>query len=446
MVTDSATGAGDEGFMPVGSEVRVCEECEATMVGEARDPSGDTGPLDGVTVLDASRVLVGPFCTMQLGDLGADVIKIERPGVGDQTRTWVPPAFGEGENAQGAYYSSVNRNKRSVVLNLASEEGRDVFRDLAREADIVVENFRVGKTAEWGLDYPDLAEENPEIIYCGLSGYGEWGPDRDAPAYDIVMQAKGGLMSITGVEDGPPVRVGVALADIGAGMYATQAILAALLERELGDGTGQKIDVSLLDGQAAWMSYMAANYFASGDPPGRMGSKHPNIAPYQAYETADDYVVVGCSADSFWPRLCDALDRPDLLADERFEVNEKRVRNRDALDAELEAEFGAMTTEEAVETLTSHDVPASHVRDMEELFDDPQIEARDMRLEIDHPEVGTVEVPGSPMKFSRTPVTVRRHPPMLGEHTEEVLQEYGYADEDLADLAAADVIPEPVED
>ncbi|WP_066418031.1 CaiB/BaiF CoA transferase family protein [Halorubrum aethiopicum] len=416
------------------------------MVGEARDPSGDTGPLDGVTVLDASRVLVGPFCTMQLGDLGADVIKIERPGVGDQTRTWVPPAFGEGENAQGAYYSSVNRNKRSVVLNLASEEGRDVFRDLAREADIVVENFRVGKTAEWGLDYPDLAEENPEIIYCGLSGYGEWGPDRDAPAYDIVMQAKGGLMSITGVEDGPPVRVGVALADIGAGMYATQAILAALLERELGDGTGQKIDVSLLDGQAAWMSYMAANYFASGDPPGRMGSKHPNIAPYQAYETADDYVVVGCSADSFWPRLCDALDRPDLLADERFEVNEKRVRNRDALDAELEAEFGAMTTEEAVETLTSHDVPASHVRDMEELFDDPQIEARDMRLEIDHPEVGTVEVPGSPMKFSRTPVTVRRHPPMLGEHTEEVLQEYGYADEDLADLAAADVIPEPVED
>jgi crotonobetainyl-CoA:carnitine CoA-transferase CaiB-like acyl-CoA transferase len=184
-----------------------------------------------------------------------------------------------------------------VVLNLASEAGRDVFRDLAREADIIVENFRVGKTAEWGLDYPDLVAENPGLIYCGLSGYGEWGPDRDAPAYDIVMQAKGGLMSITGVEDGPPVRIGVALADIGAGMYATQAILAALLERELGDGTGQKIDVSLLDGQAAWMSYMAANYFASGDPPGRMGSKHPNIAPYQAYETEDDYVET-CSPTS----------------------------------------------------------------------------------------------------------------------------------------------------
>jgi CoA:oxalate CoA-transferase len=415
------------------------------MVGEARTPTEDEGPLDGVTVLDASRVLVGPFCTMQLGDLGAEVIKIERPGVGDQTRTWLPPAFGEGDDAQSAYYVSVNRNKRSVVLNLASEEGRAVFRDLAAEADVLVENFRVGKTAEWGLDYPDLVEENPGLIYCGLSGYGEWGPDRDEPAYDIVMQAKGGLMSITGVEDGPPVRVGVALADIGAGMYATQAILAALLERELGDGTGQKIDVSLLDGQAAWMSYMASNYFASGDPPGRMGSKHPNIAPYQAYETADGYVVVGCSADSFWPRLCDALDRPDLLADERFEVNEKRVRNREALDEALGAEFAAMSTEAAVETLTAHDVPASHVRDMAELFDDPQIEARNMRVTVDHPTAGEVEMPGSPMKFSRTPTTVRRHPPILGEHTEDVLGEYGYTDADLARLADADVIPDPAD-
>ena len=416
------------------------------MVGEARDPTDDEGPLEGVTVLDASRVLVGPFCTMQLGDLGAEVIKIERPGVGDQTRTWLPPAFGEGDDAQSAYYVSVNRNKRSVVLNLASEEGRAVFRDLAAEADVLVENFRVGKTAEWGLDYPDLVEENPGLIYCGISGYGEWGPDRDEPAYDIVMQAKGGLMSITGVENGPPVRIGVALADIGAGMYATQAILAALLERELGDGTGQKIDVSLLDGQAAWMSYMASNYFASGDPPGRMGSKHPNIAPYQAYETADGYVVVGCSADSFWPRLCDALDRPDLLADERFEVNEKRVRNREALDEALGAEFATMSTEEAVETLTAHDVPASHVRDMAELFDDPQIEARNMRVTVDHPTAGEVEMPGSPMKFSRTPTTVRRHPPILGEHTEDVLGEYGYTADDLARLADADVIPEPAED
>jgi len=412
------------------------------MVGEARNPSGETGPLDGVTVLDASRVLVGPFCTMQLGDLGAEVIKVERPGPGDQTRTWRPPAFGEGDGAQSAYYASVNRNKRSVELNLACEEGRTVFRDLAREADVLVENFRVGKTAEWGLDYPDLVDENPGLVYCGISGYGEWGPDRDEPAYDIVMQAKGGLMSITGVEDGPPVRIGVALADIGAGMYATQAILAALLERELGDGTGQKIDVSLLDGQAAWTSYMATNYFASGEVPGRMGSKHPNIVPYRAFETRDDYVVVACSVDAFWPRLCAALDRPDLAADERFETNEKRVRNRESLDAELEPEFADLTTAEAVELLTEHDVPASGVRDMAELFADPQIEARDMRVTVDHPTAGEMDLPGSPMKFSRTPTTVRRHPPSQGEHTIAVLREYGYADDDLEALRAAGAIPE----
>ena len=412
------------------------------MVGEARDPDGDAGPLDGITVLDASRVLVGPFCTLQLGDLGADVIKVERPEQGDQTRTWRPPAFGEGDGAQSAYYVSVNRNKRSIELNLAIDAGRAVFRDLASEADVLVENFRVGKMAEWGLDYGDLVDDNPGLVYCGISGYGEWGPDKDEPAYDIVMQARGGFMSFTGVEDGPPVRIGVALADIGAGMYATQAILAALLERELGDGTGQKIDVSLLDGQVAWTSYMATNYFASGASPGRMGSKHPNIAPYQAFETADGYVVVACSSDAFWPRLCEALDRPDLLADERFETNEGRVRNREPLDRELDASFAELTTAEALDALDAHDVPASHVRDMAELFDDPQIEAREMVAEVDHPTAGPMRFPASPMHFSRTPATVRRHPPALGEHTESVLREYGYDDDDLAELQKRDVIPE----
>ena len=411
------------------------------MVGEARDPDDDVGPLDGITVLDASRVLVGPFCTMQLGDLGAEVIKIERPGEGDQTRTWVPPAFGEGDGAQSAYYVSVNRNKRSVQLNLASEAGQEVFRDLASEADIIVENFRVGKMADWGLDYGDLVDDNPGLVYCGISGYGEWGPDRDKPAYDIMMQARGGFMSFTGVEDGPPVRIGVALADIGAGMYATQAILAALLERELGDGTGQKVDVSLLDGQAAWTSYMATNYFASGEPPGRMGSKHPNIAPYQAFETRDGYVVVACSSDPFWPPLCRAIDRPDLLADERFETNEGRVRHREELDAELDAVFAELTTEEALDALEEHDVPASHVRDMAEVFDDPQIHARDMVAEVEHPTAGPMQFPASPMHFSRTPTTVRRHPPALGEHTETVLREYGYEDGDVAELRKRGAIP-----
>ncbi|MEZ3163198.1 CaiB/BaiF CoA-transferase family protein [Halorubrum sp. RMP-47] len=421
------------------------------MVGEARDPESDVGPLDGLTVLDLSRVLVGPFCTMQLGDLGAGVIKVERPGRGDQTRTWVPPAFSaddggaetDDEDDASAYYVSVNRNKRSIQLDLTTESGRAVVRDLAREADVLVENFRVGKTADWGLDYGDLVEENPGLVYCAISGYGEWGPDRDKPAYDIMMQARGGFMSFTGVEGGPPVRIGVALADVGAGMYATQAILAALLERELGDGRGQKIDVSLLDGQAAWTSYMATNYFASGDPPERMGSKHPNIVPYQAFETSDGYVVVACSSDRFWPPLCEAVDRPDLLADERLETNEGRVRNREFVDRELGETFSAMSTAEAVERLEAHDVPASRVRDVSEVFADPQIEARGMLAEAEHPTAGTVRFPGSPMHFSRTPTTVRRHPPALGEHTESVLREYGYDAGDVDELRARGAIPEP---
>ncbi|SEH63565.1 CoA:oxalate CoA-transferase [Halopenitus malekzadehii] len=414
------------------------------MVGEARTPSGSDGPLSGVTVLDASRVLVGPFCTMQLGDLGAEVIKIERPGEGDQTRGWHPPSFGGDEDDPGesAYYASVNRNKRSVELNLSTEAGQAVFRDLAREADVVVENFRVGTMDGWDLGYEDLHEGNPGLIYCGISGYGEWGPDRDKPAYDIMMQARGGLMSITGVEGGAPVRVGVALADIGAGMYATQAILAALLDRELGEGeAGQKIDVSLLDGQAAWMSYMATNYFASGESPRRMGSKHPNIVPYRAFETADGYVVVACSSDTFWPPLCAALDRPDLLADDRFETNAKRVQHREALDAELEATFAELTTETALDALAEHDVPASHVRDMAEVFADPQLESRGMRVEMEHPTAGTVEMPGSPMHFSRSPTTYRRHPPLLGEHTTAVLREHGYEDDDIDRLREAGAIP-----
>ncbi|RZV06180.1 crotonobetainyl-CoA:carnitine CoA-transferase CaiB-like acyl-CoA transferase [Natrinema hispanicum] len=406
------------------------------MTGEARTPDGDDQPLDGLTILDASRVLVGPFCTMQLGDLGAEVIKIERPDGGDQTRGWHPPTYGE----ESAYYVSVNRNKRSLTLNLASEEGREVFCDLASEADVLVENFRVGKMEEWGLDYSTLSEVNPELIYCSLSGYGEWGPQKDRPAYDIMMQAEGGLMSITGEENGPPVRVGVAIADIGAGMYATQAILAALLYRELGDGNGQKIDVSLLDGQVAWMSYMASYYFATGDPPGRMGSKHPTIAPYQAFETRDGYVVVATASENIWPKFCHALDREDLIDDERFSVNADRVANRSELDQILDEEFSQYSTAEAVARMEDAGVPASRVRDMEDVFESPQVQARNMHQTVDHPTIGSVEMAGSPMHFSRTPTVIERHPPLLGEHTEEILNEFGYDDEMIAELADRDVI------
>lgn len=408
------------------------------MVGEAKDAETDTGPLDGLKILDASRVLVGPFCTMQLGDLGADVVKVERPDAGDQTRGWHPPTYGDSE--ESAYYMSINRNKRSITLNLASEDGRDLFRELAAKADVVVENFRVGQMDAWGLGYDELRTENPGLIYCSLTGYGEWGPDRDRPAYDIIMQAEGGMMSITGPEDGPPVRVGVAIADIGAGMYAAQAILAALLERELGDQTGQKIDVSLLDGQVAWMTYMASNYFATGDPPKRMGSKHPTIAPYQAFPTTDGYIVVAVASENIWPRFCEAIERPDLLADERFERNAKRVENRSDLDGILEAELSEYTTAELLSRFDTYGVPASDVKDMKEVFDNPQVQAREMHQTISHPSAGEVEMPGSPMHFSRTPTSIREHPPRLGEQTATILQELGYSESEIKQLRENDVL------
>ncbi|MFC7056884.1 CaiB/BaiF CoA transferase family protein [Halovenus salina] len=402
-------------------------------------PTADgTEPLEGVTVLDASRVLSGPFCTMQLGDLGADVIKIERPDTGDQTRGWTPPTYGDSEEA--AYYLSINRNKRSVTLNLASEEGREVFRDLASEADVLVENFRVGKMAEWGLGYEDLKPDNPDLVYCKISGYGETGPDKHRPAYDLIMQAEGGMMSITGEPDSEPVRVGVAIADIGAGMYATQAILASLFRREFADAGGERIEVSLFDTMVAWQTYMASYYFADGESPGRMGSRHPTITPYQAFPTKDDWVVVACASEHIWPRFCAALDREDLADDDRFVTNEKRVTNREELEAILTAEIEAYTTDEIVEILHDHDVPATAVNDMADVFSHRQVEARNMRRSIDHPTVGEVEMPGTPMNFTGMATAFDQHPPLLGEQTDEILAEFGYSAADIESLHENDIV------
>jgi crotonobetainyl-CoA:carnitine CoA-transferase CaiB-like acyl-CoA transferase len=395
-------------------------------------------PLDGITVLDASRVLSGPFCTMQLGDLGADVIKIERPGTGDQTRGWTPPTYDDSEVS--AYYLSANRNKRSLTLNLASEDGREIFEEIATEVDVIVENFRVGKMAEWGLGYEDLREANPDLVYCKISGYGEYGPHKERPAYDLIMQAEGGMMSITGEQDAPPVRVGVAMADLAAGLYASQAILASLFRREFADAGGEKLDVSLFDSMVALQTYMASYYFGTGDPPGRMGSRHPTIAPYQAYETRDSYVVVACASEHIWPRFCRALDREDLAEDERFATNEDRVNNREQLEDILSAEIAEYETEEIVAILRDHDVPASAVNDMADVFSHPQVEARNMRLSFDHPSTGGIEMPGSPMNFLRGATALDGHPPELGEHTEEILGEFGYEEEEILAFYENDIV------
>lgn len=392
------------------------------------------GPLEDVTVLDLSRILTGPYCSMMLADLGAEVIKIERPGAGDDTRTWGPP-FVDGESA---YFLSINRNKRSITLNLKEPEAREIFLKLAVEADVVLENFRPGTADRLGVGYETVSETNPGIVYCSISGFGQDGPYRDRPGYDLILQGMSGLMSITGSEEiSEPVRVGVAVADIGAGMWAAYAITAALLHRNK-TGEGQFIDVSLLEGQIAWLTYMAGNFFATGEQPPKRANAHPNIVPYQSFETSDGYINIAVGNENLYRRFCDVIGLDP--EDPRFATNADRVENREELVELIESVLQEKSSDFWLAEFQQAGIPCGPIYGLEEVFSDPHVLHRNMLVNMEHPTAGEVSMTGLPMKFSETPGEVETPPPLLGEHTADVLAELGYSAEAVEELREKGVI------
>jgi formyl-CoA transferase len=392
-------------------------------------------PLDGVRVVDLTRVLAGPYCTMMLADMGADVLKVEIPGRGDDSRAWGPPWAG----TESAYYLSANRNKRSITLNFRTEGGRRVLLDLVRRADVFVENFIPGSLDRLGLGYEDLKKVNPGLVYCSVSGYGYDGPYATRPGYDFIAQAEGGIMSVTGEPEGPPMKVGVAIADITTGMFAAAAILAALRHRDR-TGQGQRVEVSLLESVVGWLANVAMNYLVSGELPRRYGNAHPNVVPYQPFATSDGWVAIGVGNDAQFRRFCDVIGRPELADDPRFRTNSDRVINRDVLIPILEEIFKSRTTDEWIEALTAAELPCGPINTLDRVFRHPQVLHRRMVEEIDHPTAGRIKLVGIPYKFSATPLAIRRHPPTLGEHTEEVLRELGYSEAEVAALRAEGAI------
>ncbi len=389
------------------------------------------GALTGLRVLDLSRVLAGPYCTQMLGDLGADVVKVERPGAGDDTRGWGPHYATDAQgNAtqESAYFLSANRNKRSIAVDIAHPDGKALIRDLAAKADVVVENFKVGGLAQHGLAYDDLKVLNPGLIYCSITGFGQTGPYADRAGYDFQIQAMGGLMSLTGEPEqtgGQPMKTGVAIADIMCGMYASNAILAAL-HHKTATGEGQHIDMALLDTQVAWLANQGLNYLMSGVTPTRMGNAHPNIAPYQVMPSQDGYFVLAVGNDDQFLRFCDFAGLHDVAGDARFATNNKRVENRDELTALLEAATRMQPTQYWLDGLEPRHVPCGPVNDVAQVFADPQVRHRGMEIELPHAPAGgkAVKMIASPIKMSATPVQHARSAPGLGEHTDEVLGEW----------------------
>jgi crotonobetainyl-CoA:carnitine CoA-transferase CaiB-like acyl-CoA transferase len=392
-------------------------------------------PLEGIRVVDLSRVLAGPFCTMILGDLGADVIKIESPGGSDDTRAWGPP-FVAGESA---YYLCTNRNKKGMTLNLKTEDGRRILKTLIKDADVLIQNFRVGMMEKWGLDYNTLHELNPRLVYCSISGFGATGPYRQMAGYDYMIQAMGGLMSVTGSEESGPIKVGVAIADVTTALYSAIAILAALKERDR-SGEGQAIDMALMDAEVSSLINVASNYLISGEIPRLLGNVHPNVAPYQTFPTADGEMVIAAGNDKLYRLLCEALGAPELIDDPRFKTNSDRVKYRLELAGCLSERLRTEKTKVWVQRLIEAGVPAAPINNMEQVFSDPQVMAREMVVPMEHPTAGPIHLVGSPIKLSRTPVQYRKHPPVLGEHTEEILTALGYDEAAIQSLKTNGVI------
>jgi crotonobetainyl-CoA:carnitine CoA-transferase CaiB-like acyl-CoA transferase len=377
-------------------------------------------PLDGIKVLDLSTVLAGPLCTMMLGDAGADVIKVEPPG-GDPARRMGPPFWG----GEGAEFLALNRNKRSIVLNLKDPTDRSAFLRLCETADVLVENYRTGVTDRLGISYQEVSAVNERLIYCSISGFGRTGPRSEEPAYDAIMQAFVGMMASTGTPGGEPVRAGISICDVGAAMYANQAILLALAARQA-TGRGQQVEASLFESQIAWLLFRAVGYFATGkSPAGKYGAGAPHVVPYDAYPTSDGHIVVGALNDGLFARMAKAIGRPELADDERFVTNPLRVEHRAALTALLRECFKSEPTAWWISILRAGGIPHSPVNSVEDVLNDPQTQARDMVATIQHPTIGDLKVPGIPIKFSDTPGSIRRPPPLLDEHSAEILGAIG---------------------
>lgn len=376
--------------------------------------------LQGIRVLDLSRVLAGPYCTMVLGDLGADVIKVESPE-GDETRGWGPPFLGEAQG-ESAYYLCVNRNKRSIVVDFKTEGGRAILHRLIKQSDVLVENFRPGTLARFALDFESASVINPNLIYCSITGFGQTGPLRDKPGYDFMIQAMGGLMSFTGEPEGEPMKVGVAVADLFAGQNAVIAILAALQARTL-TGKGQHIDISLFDSQLGMLANVAGNYLISGNLPKRYGNAHANIVPYQSFQASDAWFIVAVGNDKQFEKLCVVIGKSELVTDTRFTLNSGRVQHREDLLAILKPIFMQRTASEWLSALETAGIPCGPINALDKVFSEPQVDAREMLVHMQHEEIGDLRLVGSPLKFSDTPVAYKRPPPKLGEHTDEVLKE-----------------------